>query len=206
LDGAFRLYHPGDWFQCRNQELAELLAQKAVETSGELLSQEFTIKHAGILLLKGAVPPKGLDRYGIEVSKGTSPKLLWEYTMILGPKVATTANSVALGFMRLIPEDDSTAWEMAAMLESHTRLIGDVGSIQEQHETMKIVGDLRIPLYNPGSVWVRRTSATVAVVDKWRGELEAGVNPQHAFIRAIYSQSVMLNTLPADWIGEWIRV
>ena len=205
LLGAYRTYQPGDWFECRNQELLELLARKLVDTTAHIIRSEFDGKDSGVFAVGNATPPDGLDCFGIEVKRGLVPELPWKRTLIMSAGASTTIESIALGLMRIDTEDDFPGWEMAAMLASETQLARDVGSPKDKERTVELVGGLDVPIYDSRLVWVRRTPATQEVIELWCKELATGADPRHAFIRAIYCQSVKLCTLPAEWIGRWIR-
>ena len=205
LKGAYRTYQPGDWFQCRNQELLELLARTLVDTTAHMIREEFDGKDSGVLSLSGARAPKALDAFGIKYKEALVPELPWKRTLIMTGNAATTIESAALGLMRVDTGADFPGWEMAAMLASETQLARDVGSKADKERTIELVGGLDVPVYDTGLIWVRRTPATQGVIKLWSKELALGSDPKHAFIRAIYCQSVKLCTLPAEWIGRWIK-
>ena len=204
MGGAYRTYQPGDWFQVKNQELLELLANKLVDTTAHIIRDEFVGKDTGVLVLPDTKAPKGLSAFGIAEKAALVPELPWKRTLIMSGKASVTIESAALGLMRIYTED-FPSWEMAALLGSATRLARDVGSKEDQERTLELIGGLDIPVYDTGLVWIRRTKATISVVKTWRDELKRGSDMQHAFIRAIYGQSVKLCTLPAEWVGRWIR-
>jgi len=204
LEGAYLTYYAGDWFECRNQELIELMQAGAVRTTADVLRVEFAGDDSGVLLLPGALPPAGLDHYGIETREAGALCLPWERTLVMSAGAGCTAETVALGMMRLAP-DDYPAWELVVKLASFTRLARDVGSAEEQALTLAALGDLQLPVYDTRLLWVRRTEATEEVIQLWRAEVEQGHDPQHAFLRVVYTHPVALNTLPADWVGSWIQ-
>jgi hypothetical protein len=205
LDGAYRTYQPGDWFECRNQELLELLQQQTVLSTTDMIRKTFDGQDAGVLVPKGVEIPDALRRYGMSARNGQATDLPWERTLLWDGHAALTAECAALGLMRLEAEDGEPAWEMAAMLESDTRLARDIGTEAERALTLEMVGDLRLPVYKIGLVWVRRTPAAEEVIQLWRAAVESGADERHAFLRTIYTHRVKLCTLPADWMGQWMR-
>ena len=94
---------------------------------------------------------------------------------------------------------------MAALLLNGRQMARDVGTKADKARTLELIGGLEVPIYDTGLIWARRTKPTISVIKIWRDELALGSHPQHAFIRAIYGQSVKLCTLPPDWIGRWIE-
>jgi hypothetical protein len=204
LEGGYLTFQPGDWFECRNQELLELTQAGLVRTTADVLRVEFVGGDAGVLALPGAVPPSTLGAYGLAMQKGDVLALPWKRTLIMDKGVGCTAETVALGMMRLAP-DSYPAWEMVAKLASFTRTLASVGTEDEKARTLEALGDLRLPVYDTRLLWVRRTPATEEVIRLWRAEVEQGHDPQHAFLRVVYRNPVALNTLPADWVGSWIQ-
>ena len=205
LQGAYRTYQPGDWFQCKNQELLELLAQSLVDTTAHLIKDEFSGKDSGVVVLGGTKAPRALKTFGIGLKEALAPELPWKRNLIMSQGASATIETVALGLMRIDTGNDFPGWEMAAMLNSATQLARDVGTKEDKARTLELIGGLEVPVYNTGLVWLRRTKATISVVKIWRDELGSGSDPQHAFIRAVYGKSVKLCTLPHEWIGKWIR-
>ena len=199
MSGGYRTYHPGDWFECRNQELRALLERGAIDTTAAVIREEFAFEDAAVLALAGHVT-EGLEDFGIRVIHGDRLALPAE-RVLLWTGANLTAEAVALGLSRLEATPDTLAWEMVAMLQDARKLARDVGTQGERDKTLAAVGALELPVYDTGAVWVRRTDATEGVIQLWQDELDAGADPQHAFLRSIYTRRVLLCTLPANWIG-----
>ena len=203
--GVYMNYAPGDWFECRNQEMAELLQQKKVEASALDIRANFENMDAGVLTIGHDVPGDMCDKYGLEIRRGDQLELPWERTVLWYPGASLTTEALVLGLMRIDAEDPELAWEMAAMLDSESRLAQDVGTEEDKAFTMEVLGDLRLPVYGTKVLWVRKTEMTEEVLRLWRAEVDAGADERHAFVRTIYSCRVKLCTLPANWIGQWMR-
>lgn len=203
LDGAYRHYQPGDWFQANNQEIRELFARGTIDSTPQVLREEFGLQGAGLLALGASGPLPGLDAYGISFQSASRRSLPWELTILWTPGAHLIATGAALGLTRITAGSADIAWEMAVALQSDSRTAGDVGSQDERDKTLALLGDLRLPLYDTGVVWVRKTPATEEVIQLWQEELDGGADPTHAFLRTIYTHPVLLCTLPADWIGRW---
>jgi hypothetical protein len=205
LTGAYRTYHAGDWFQANNQEMLELLAEGKIQTNALDIKNNFVGCDMGVLIRGGNVPDDLFTCYGIEVRHSEAFDLPWERTALWDVRVPMTAECIALGLMRVDGREEAPAWEMAAMLTSQSQMARDVGTKDERARTLETLGDLRLPVYKTGILWVRRTQATEEVIQLWRAEVEAGAEERHAFLRTIYTRRLLLNTLPADWIGQWTR-
>ena len=206
LTGAYVRYMPGDWFECKNQELAELLLHGKVETSSLDIRANFEGKDAGVLVVGSSLPSTKFEDFGLEVQLSKTIELPWERTVLWMARARLTPAAAALGLMRVDADDPNLAWEMAAMLDKKSRIARDIGNDDDRDKTLEVLGDLRLPVYDTGIIWVRRTDTTKEVIRLWQDEVAAGAETRHAFLRTIYTRRVMLCTLPANWIGQWMRV
>lgn len=207
LTGAYVTYQPGDWFEVKNQELRQLLERGMIDTTPQVIRAEYDFSDALLLVRDGDAKhaPRGLGEYGIRVVETHALTLDAERVVFYKPGARGTALTIALGLARLEARPQELNWEMVAMLRDHRLLARDVGTQGERDRTLTVVGDLRLPVYDAGVVWVRRTPATEEVIQLWQEELDAGADETHAFLRAIYTRRVLLCTLPANWIGlGWI--
>jgi len=205
LGGAYRTYQPGDWFQVNNQEMLELLSREMIQTNRLDIKVNFAGQDVGVAVRSGTPTEHMLDNYGMQCIRSDAFKMPWERTAFWNVKYPMTAEGVALGLIRVDGRDEEPTWEMAAMLADRDRMARDIGTAEEKARTLEVLGDLRLPVYETGILWVRRTEATEEVIQLWRAEVDAGADERHAFLRTIYTHRVMLCTLPADWIGQWTR-
>lgn len=194
-DGGYHVYQPGDWFECQNQELRALLEKSAVRGTQDLLAVALKDVELGVLCVGGLLT--NMDAYSVPTQVASELTLPWEHTLIWRAPFSLTANAAALGLLRL-----TDGWEIAAMLDDNL-LASDCGSDTERAQTLASIGDLRIPAYEVGAVWVRRTPATLALVADWQAQLGRGADARHAFLRALYARGVVMCTLPARWVGAF---
>jgi len=205
LGGAYRTYQPGDWFQANNQEMLELLSRGMIKTNTLDIKQNFAGQDLGVIARGGTLATDSFTNYGLTVQFTDGFALPWERTALWNAKFAMATEGIALGLIRVDGRDEEPTWEMAAMLADRDRMARDIGTDAEKARTLEVLGDLRLPVYETGILWVRRTEATEEVIQLWRAEVKAGADERHAFLRTIYTHRVMLCTLPADWIGQWTR-
>ncbi len=205
LTGAYTRYQPGDWFECRNQERAELMRGGFIASGNAGIDASFDGIDAGVLMLGTPAPLDFCSRYSLEMQQGQDVELPWERTVLWRTHTRLTPEAAVLGLMRIDAGNDESAWEMAAMLKSETKTARSIGSEEERARTLEVLGDLRLPIYDTGVLWVRRTEATKEVINLWREEVDAGADERHAFLRTIYTNPVLLCTLPPDWVGQWMR-
>lgn len=116
--------------------------------------------------------------------------LLWNPAIRLRPDVATW------GFMRL------DKWQVAAPLWRYDTLAADIGTAEDQERTKAVVHDLRIMVYEPGLVFIRRCPDTEALVALWCQEREGGGDERLAFMRALYQVKPTICACPPSWGGQ----
>jgi len=129
------------------------------------------------------------------------PSVPFPYTAIWKPPARINRNAIKIGLMRLqsFEGTDAEPWEILGMLAGDDVLARDMGSDEERAKTKRMIGDLRLPIYDTGLLWVRQTPATGYVMRMWADELAHGADEQHSFLRAIYSARILLCTLPPRW-------
>jgi hypothetical protein len=117
--------------------------------------------------------------------------------MIWSPTTPITPQQVLIGFSQVISKKDGQlSWEMVARL-ARNRLARDIGSEGERAKTEALIGDLRIPVYDTGVLWARRTPATEGFIKRWASAISAEEDRAHAFLRALYVEGILLCTLPS---------
>lgn len=202
LTGMYKTYQPGDFFQCNNQELRNLLERGLIETAPDVLRAEYNLDNAGVLVRSGVAPTDCVN-YGLHVERADRLALPWELNVLWRGNGRVNALGIALGLTRVQTNTDDVGWEMAVALRSHAQLAENNGSPEDRQKTLDLLGEIRLPVYDTCAVWVRRTPATEEVIQRWQAELDAGGGELHSFLRALYTTPVLLCTLPADWIGQW---
>jgi len=210
--GRSKDYQPGDWFQTGKHHARQLIA------SGDAIIPKVSTR----------LEVQGLDRCGVVVRSEQEvpldgfeslaehlrfeygpPAVPFDYTLIWKPPTPVSKQAVEMGLARLQDfdgEEGAEPWEMLAMLVDEDTIAAHVGSKKERAKTKRAVGDLRLPVYGTDLLWVRRTEATVRVIEAWADELMERADEQHAFLRALYGEPVMMCTLPPNWAakyGKW---
>jgi len=208
--GVQRSYQPGDVVEVGNQAAIEWLLDGSAEdpfcqvgpppVSGPR-SGEY-----GLRILSNSedvsLAPVGALAKSLTISYGP-PAIPCKYTVLWNPKKHISANLINLGFYRVLEDSDTAVgWEMAAGLVSLDTLARDFGSVVEREKTEALIGDLRLPVYEPGLIWARKCEGSERMISLWNEELKAQADPYHSFLRALYTSRVMLCTLPADWASR----
>jgi len=90
-------------------------------------------------------------------------------------------------------------WDALCPLGKPGLLLADVGTATEQKYTEAVVRDLRLPVYEPGLLFVRSSEEGQALVDHYRDERGDVADRQLSFARAAYRVKPRLCPLPQVW-------
>jgi len=196
-----KVYYPGDWFQARNMEIKQRLANNEIaiyDNSGD--ANIFEPEECGIV---SAVPNLNLAKLGasansLSISYNLEPMIPYLYTFYYtGGKFREEMLPIAFDLLK--------KWEMAVPIESFDILAETIGSVKQRNHTLKIIGDLRVPVYDVRQMYFRKCDATIALTEAWKEEqmltMEDGVlgEPRLAFLRALYLHPLLILALPPTW-------
>jgi hypothetical protein len=204
--GQLKPHYPGDWVDVSRQIAQRWLAEGSATIPGLDNAQAIA---GGLedccLLVRGKIgQAKAItSSYWKLEAKVWDGKLTKKRNLIWNPsQVVLSPEQALVGLSRVEktrPEYD--AWEVAVMLMGKNSMAQHYGPENERKQTKKLVGDLRIPVYNTAALWVRNTSAVKRLLREWWAAVEAGEDERHAFLRVLYKVPVLLCTLPAGWVG-----
>lgn len=125
--------------------------------------------------------------------------LPWERTLFLDSQVGRVSwGLLPRGF------DFLARWEAAAPVWSYETLASDAAAGAERERTEALIGDLRVPLYEVGLLFVRRCEAGEQLLEAWERE-RAGGHGQLAFLRALYEVKPLFLALPRSWLAASAR-
>lgn len=209
--GTAKTYYPGDWVPVSKQRAVELLESGQAELPKEAQVQRALsddLSDCGIYLRGGTIHETKdvLDGLKVDVLEYSGAlRLPFERTLLWRPNQPIQRKQIALGFARIEDAGRYNSWEVAAMLRGNDMLASQIGDQSEQRKTIDAIGDLRLPVYETGAVWVRRTNETQRFIAAWDAELQESNCEEHAFLRALYRNRVLLCSLPAGWLGRWRR-
>jgi len=205
--GVQHSYQPGDWVKVGKQTATLWLADGSAEIPGPDASKMEVVKEligsgCGVRMWPegpvGALA-KTFGNCTKSLSFSTGPVALpYRYTMIWHPTTRVTPQQVLIGFSQITSQKGHLSWEMVARLAAGSKLARDVGPDAERAKTKALIGDLRVPIYNTGALWVRKTKATEGLIKRWTASMKAGEDESHAFLRALYTEGILLCTLPAE--------
>lgn len=190
------IYYAGDWFQVRNMEMRLLLDSGQIEVPLRIVKTALDTGDSGVLVIGGDFnkAKEHLSVLGdIQVKQG-APALPFPRTLLWDASIPLRTDLVSVGFHRL-----SAGWQVAAPLFSYGKLARDIGTPEERELTAEIIHDLRVPVYDTRTVYVRRCPDTERLIKLWIKERQRGNDDRLAFHRALYQTKPVMCALPITW-------
>jgi len=192
-------YKPGDWVDVGKHLALRWAAQGEAKLPEADLSQFIDSDSTGVLLTGnedvGRLMLKPFKNK-LGVSHSGLPKLPWPKTLIYNPNVQLRTEMVPVGFAML------DVWQVACPMYDYETLACHIGETADQQRTLDLIHDTRIPLLNPGMVFIKRCADTEFLIDCWVEESVDSTNALHAFTRAVYRAKPLILTLPATWTNR----
>jgi hypothetical protein len=203
--GQLKTYHPGDWVDVGRQTAEFWIskgwadrpgADKAAHRLGQTDSGVVVVAPHMCGVGQAAGPgavfafQEAYPALGCVIG---APQLPFAHTAIWQPSLRLRLELLPIGLSLL------DTWQLVIPLWDYAQLACHVGSAEEQVKTKAIVHDLRVPLYDTRLVFARRDSETEQLFDLWQGEVQAGADDKHAFLRAFYKVKPFICPLPTTW-------
>lgn len=135
-------------------------------------------------------------KLGLQLQQGRKWELAWERTLFVSGEYTVPWDLLPSGFHFL------QRWDAAAPLWRYGMLAEDLGTNGERKQTIKLTLDLRIPVYEPGLLFVRANKAGRALIKAWRAECLQGDDERLAFLRALHIVKPRFCALPRSWLAE----
>lgn len=193
--GKQRNYYPGDWVDIGKQLALRWIAQGDAWIPDLKIDAFINEYDSGVLVTSHhKVGAAILGDFASQISiEYGDPHLPWTYTLIWNPQQVLRRELVPIGFHLL------ETWQVACPLLSYEKLANTVGSKGDQQRTKDIIHDLRVPLYNPNLIFVKRCDDTQYWIDCWLEESIDSTCQELALLRAIYRSRPLILALPATW-------
>lgn len=155
---------------------------------------------AGVIVLKSGAIEQAQARlkdYDIIEDSGGA-ELPFRLNLFWGEGAPLHPNVLPVGFHLL------DTWHMAIPMWDYRVIAAHVGTNEEREYTRSIIRDLRVPLYHPGLIFIRRCEASEQFMAAWRAEIGAFENGDSrlALLRAIYRTKPLLLALPFHWTNK----
>lgn len=196
--GKLRQYHPGDWVAVGKSTALRWIAEgEAFDPKAQI--REFVGNDFGIRIVNnsGNIGREILAQAGDGDPIPTAtegPLLPWELTLIWDPATLLRKELLSTGFNFL------STWQVACPLMEYKTMASNTGGPDDKGRTSDLIGDLRVPVYDPRLIFVKRCGDTRKMIEVW--EEERGFSPSsphHAFLRAVYITKPLILALPPNW-------
>lgn len=190
-NGRTQTFFPGDWVEVGKQTALRWIADGEARVSvaesipvpegcgaGVLrkLDQENADPFTGIVM-----PWKSVD----------TPGLYYERTLLWDALVPLRLELLGTGFALL------ERWDVAIPLLDYSTLAADLGTPEEREALTRIAHDLRVLVYDPRIVFIRRSEASSRFIDAWN-ELSGG-DERLNVLQALYVTRPTILALPPSW-------
>jgi len=191
IGGARRTYRPGDWVEVGKHDALTWLAAGDATLPDDDLGP--LVGDSGILVYGGGVLPKLKGKIPMTTGSMTLP---YPQTLLLRSGACIRESYIPIGFY-LVEQ-----WEIAAPLYDYEAMACTRGTPEEQRRTRDVIRDLRVPMYNANTVFVRRSKEMQDFLRVWQRELVDSAEPDLAFLRALYIVKPLVCALPVQWIAR----
>lgn len=188
---------PGEWV-CIGKQLAQKWLDEGAAWIPNSQPTGLMPPNSGVLFLGGR---KGntqslIDHYGeaLEWEEGDEPYLPWSCTLIWDASFRLRLGLIPNGFNLL------RQWQLAVPLWKYDDLALRFGNDEERERTKEIIHDLRVMVYDPRCLFVKRCTDTERLIEMWAAERGQG-SDQLAFLRALYVTKPLICALPVSWGG-----
>ena len=210
VQGKLRTYKQGDWVDVGKQTALLWISEgsawipegAAVDLMGAdcgvFLFGEYTPEQmSGVL---GDYAGKVEAQCGLwpdDPSTGSGQGLPWSKTLLYNPLLRMRKELTPVGFHLL------DTWQVVAPLWYYDKLAADQGTDEDRELTAAVCHDLRVPLYSPDLVFVRRCGDTERFVADWGADdRKNGGDRRFSLLRALYRCKPLVLAVPTTWIGK----
>lgn len=182
--GAMKQYPRGAWVEVGKHQARQMLATGQCDIPNIQARNELVLNECGIVT-------QGPFSYNdVKVVEGNL-ELPFERTFLYNQEISFNSNLIPIGFSLL------DKWEIAVPIADYDVLARDVGTEEDRAKTLEITGDLRIPVYEPGIMFIRKTQSTKKLIELFKQEEgHRGL----AFIRVLYQVKPYILALPTVWL------
>jgi hypothetical protein len=198
--GAHVRHMPGDWFEVRNMEMRQLIAdRRAVPAGGpgSWVARGFDLDDCGVVITNGSVEAGIAQIHGVAADMPVVSGFELDYprTLLWDTNAPLRMDLMPVGFHRLM-----TGWQIAAPLWRYRTLARDIGTSEERARTEEVIRDLRVPVYETRCMYVLRCPDTEALIEAWTEERQGSTEDKLAFMRALYRIKPVMCALPTTWM------
>jgi hypothetical protein len=194
-NGRVQTFYRGDWVEVGKQKALQWINDgEAAIGSGESIALPDSCGAAIVRDLPPTAQPfGGLDLRWVSVP---NPAIRFDRTLIWDGLVSLRLDLLATGFGFL------DTWDVAIPLVDYALMACDIGNENQRAQTEKIIHDLRVLVYDPRVLFIRRSEAAHSLIEAW-GELAPGGGDDRLnLLQALYVTRPKVLALPPTWRRE----
>lgn len=198
--GRLRLYRAGDWVDVGKQT-AMLWISEGAAWIPEGAAADLMGADCGVIVWGNKEQGKKalgdyVGKIDIETMAPHEPpgRLPWSKTLLYNPHLRLRKELVPVGFHLL------DTWQMAVPLYDYNKIAADQGGQEDRDRTAAAVPDLRVPLYSPDLLFLRRCGDVTTFLESWRAD-DVG-DRRFSLLRAIYRTKPLILPLPTPWVNK----
>ncbi len=199
-NGVLETHAAADWVQVGGQTAEQWEADGVIEPR---MKPAFPGRRPdgslGLPLATGIVAMQGSEEQirlllgqqypDMQVLAGT-PHLPFERTMLWDAAYGMPVEFLSIGYHLL------SQWQLAVPLMNYKKLASSFGTVDERIELKKVIPDLRMLVYDPRCVFLRKCRDMQDLLDRW---LAYEGDPRLGFLKAVYEVKPLVNALPTTW-------
>lgn len=145
------------------------------------------------LVVRGPLGPAQTVFRSLDITEG-EPSLAFERTLFWNTSVKFRPELAVTGFRFL------ERWEIALPLLDYDTLARDLVSQAEAGEVEAVLKCLRVLVYEPRLMFLRRCPAARRLLEAWQERRRRFADDHIAFLVALYEVKPLVLALPASWI------
>lgn len=197
INGVGTNYRPGDWVDIGKQTALRWIAEGIAISPHPI--NELLPPGSGVVFWRDASEAvrSRVTNTGIPCREFGTPQLLpFARTLFIGGDISARTGVIPIG-MRLLDR-----WQVVCPLMSYELLAQQLGSEEDRALTKNVIHDLRVPVYQPDFLFVRRGLDGEALVARWLAEIGPERDDRLAFLRALYITKPQICAAPASWLDR----
>lgn len=192
VDGNLTRCYPGDWVEVGKQTALRWLE---TDEAWRPKAEEHLVPDNSAVIADDVLHAQSVlrEHYPLLNVVGSLSETTAEHLMFWKTEAALRPYLLAIGL------DLTLTWEMAAPLYDYTTLANEVGTEEERALTAERIGDLRVMLYDPRLIFMRRTPDTerfMTLLSEEEG------HPQLSFLRVLHAVQPLMMALPVTWLAN----
>jgi len=193
--GKKKVYHAGDRTSLSMFHALQWINEGCAKPLDSMVMTTGVPRDGGIIATAQSEQTEAAKRLKFEVAIGV-PALIWTRTMLWDVSAQLRIDLLSAAFMWL------SWWECVIPLWSYTELAFSMGDEVERKYTKSIVRDLRVPVYDPRVMWLRKCPDCTELLKVWSEEKSKGKDERLALLRALYIVKPVVCAAPASWIAR----